>query len=152
MTADVDIAERSVYVISDKAGRQKIGMSIYPDFRWAELSKSDIARGPLTLAFHVQRSGVASRAIERLAHRKLDRHALGREWFDVGVQDAIDAVSGAADEVDSGSLIAAAPNEPMNFKMPPAFNREFRIVAADRGLRLNELLVDAFEVWKQRRA
>jgi hypothetical protein len=45
----------------------------------------------------------------------------------------------------------AAPNEPMNFKVSPAFKREFRMAAADRGLRLNELLVEAFDAWKERR-
>jgi hypothetical protein len=45
----------------------------------------------------------------------------------------------------------AAPNEPMTFKISPAFKREFRMAAADRGLRLNELLIEAFEAWKARR-
>lgn len=44
----------------------------------------------------------------------------------------------------------AAQNEPMNFKVSPAFKREFRMAAADRGLRLNELLIEAFEAWKER--
>jgi len=43
---------------------------------------------------------------------------------------------------------AATANEPMNFKMSPEFKREFRMAAADRGLRLNELLIEAFEAWK----
>ena len=42
----------------------------------------------------------------------------------------------------------AAANEPMNFKMPAAFKREFRMAAADRGLRMNELLAETFETWK----
>jgi hypothetical protein len=42
-------------------------------------------------------------------------------------------------------------NEPMNFKVSPAFKREFRMAAADRGLRLNALLIEAFEAWKERR-
>jgi hypothetical protein len=46
---------------------------------------------------------------------------------------------------------AAAANEPMNFKMPAAFRREFRMAAADRGLRMNELLAEAFEAWKAAR-
>ncbi len=44
----------------------------------------------------------------------------------------------------------AAQNEPMNFKVSPAFKREFRMAAADRGLRLNELLLEAFDAWKER--
>jgi hypothetical protein len=43
----------------------------------------------------------------------------------------------------------AAPNEPLNFKMSPAFKREFKMAAVSRGLRLNELLVEAFEAWKK---
>jgi hypothetical protein len=37
----------------------------------------------------------------------------------------------------------------MNFKVSPAFKREFRMTAADRGLRLNELLIEAFDAWKE---
>ena len=47
---------------------------------------------------------------------------------------------------------ASAPNEPMNFKVSPAFKREFRMAAADRGLKLNELLLEAFDAWKARKA
>jgi hypothetical protein len=39
----------------------------------------------------------------------------------------------------------------MNFKMSAAFKREFRMAAADRGLRMNELLAEAFEAWKDSR-
>jgi hypothetical protein len=45
----------------------------------------------------------------------------------------------------------AAPNEPLNFKMSPAFKREFKMAAVSNGLRLNELLVEAFEAWKKGR-
>ena len=47
---------------------------------------------------------------------------------------------------------AATPNEPLNFKMSPAFKREFKMAAVARGLRLNELLVEAFEAWKKERS
>jgi hypothetical protein len=40
----------------------------------------------------------------------------------------------------------------MNFKMPAAFKREFRMAAADCGLRMNELLAEAFEAWKTARS
>jgi hypothetical protein len=39
----------------------------------------------------------------------------------------------------------------MNFKMSAEFKREFRMAAADRGIRLNELLAEAFEAWKAAR-
>lgn len=45
----------------------------------------------------------------------------------------------------------AAENEPMNFKVSPDFKREFRIAAAEQGMRLNELLIEAFEAWKATR-
>jgi len=35
----------------------------------------------------------------------------------------------------------------MNLKMVAAFKREFRMATADRGLRMNELLAEAFEAW-----
>jgi hypothetical protein len=44
---------------------------------------------------------------------------------------------------------AGIPNEPLNFKMSPAFKREFKMAAVSHGLRLNELLVEAFEAWKK---
>jgi hypothetical protein len=50
-----------------------------------------------------------------------------------------------------GRPSSAPHNEPMNFKVSAAFKREFRMAAADRGLRLNELLIEAFEAWKARR-
>ncbi len=50
----------------------------------------------------------------------------------------------------SSAQATSAPNEPLNFKMPPAFKREFKVAAVSRGLRLNELLVEAFEAWKEK--
>jgi predicted HicB family RNase H-like nuclease len=51
----------------------------------------------------------------------------------------------------SGRPRPAAENEPMNFKVSPEFKRRFRIAAAERGVRLNELLIEAFEVWEAHR-
>jgi hypothetical protein len=45
---------------------------------------------------------------------------------------------------------AAVPHEPLTFKVTSAFKREFRMAAADRGIRLNALLAEAFEAWKAR--
>jgi hypothetical protein len=42
------------------------------------------------------------------------------------------------------------PNEPLTFKVSAEFKRRFRMAAADRGIRLNELLVQAFEAWESR--
>jgi hypothetical protein len=38
---------------------------------------------------------------------------------------------------------------PLNFRVTAAFRREFRMYAADRGLRLNEVLVAAFRALEQ---
>ena len=40
----------------------------------------------------------------------------------------------------SSAQATSAPNEPLNFK----------VAAVSRGLRLNELLVEAFEAWKEK--
>jgi hypothetical protein len=42
----------------------------------------------------------------------------------------------------------ATANEPLTFKVSAAFKREFRMAAADRGIKLNELLVQSFAAWK----
>ena len=47
-----------------------------------------------------------------------------------------------------GRPAAAVANEPLTFKVTGAFKREFRMAAADRGIRLNTLLTEAFEAWK----
>jgi hypothetical protein len=47
---------------------------------------------------------------------------------------------------------STAANEPLNFKMSPAFKREFKMAAVAHGLRLNELLAEAFESWKRERS
>lgn len=41
-----------------------------------------------------------------------------------------------------------SPGQPLNFRVPASFRREFRMYAADRGLRLNEVLVLAFKALK----
>lgn len=41
------------------------------------------------------------------------------------------------------------PSTPLNFKVPEDFVREFKIRAATRGLKLNELLLEAFEAHKR---
>jgi hypothetical protein len=37
--------------------------------------------------------------------------------------------------------------EPMNFRVKDEFKRLFKSTAAQHGLKMNELLIDAFEVW-----
>jgi hypothetical protein len=59
---------------------------------------------------------------------------------------------GTKGQVGKPARTASAPNEPLNFKMSPAFKREFKMAAVSHGLRLNELLVEAFDAWKKDRA
>jgi hypothetical protein len=46
----------------------------------------------------------------------------------------------------------AAGNEPLTFKVSAAFKREFRRYAVDHDLRLNQVLVQAFEALKRSEA
>lgn len=59
---------------------------------------------------------------------------------------------GTKGSVGKPSVVPAATNEPLNFKMPPAFKREFKMAAVSRGMRMNELLVETFEAWKRERS
>ena len=43
----------------------------------------------------------------------------------------------------------AVNNAPLNFRVTEKFRRDFRVFAAERGFRLNELLVLAFEQYKR---
>ena len=45
----------------------------------------------------------------------------------------------------------AAGNEPLTFKVTAEFKREFRRYAADHDLRLNQVLIRAFEALKAQR-
>jgi hypothetical protein len=42
---------------------------------------------------------------------------------------------------------ASEQTENLNFKVTPAFAKQFRVTAAQHGLKLNKLLIQAFEVW-----
>lgn len=44
----------------------------------------------------------------------------------------------------------AEPIEPLNFKVPARFRREFKTYAASHGMKLNELLQRSFEAYRQR--
>jgi len=39
---------------------------------------------------------------------------------------------------------------PLNFKVPPDFRRDFKIYAAQHGMKLNELLYEAFRALKEK--
>lgn len=40
-------------------------------------------------------------------------------------------------------------SEPLNFRVTPDFRRRFKVAAAEHGLKLNALLVEAFEAWQR---
>jgi hypothetical protein len=42
--------------------------------------------------------------------------------------------------------------EPMNFRVKDEFKRLFKSTAAQHGLKMNELLVDAFELWMREKS
>jgi len=60
---------------------------------------------------------------------------------------------GAKGKVERPRAAAAAVgNEPLTFKVSADFKREFRRYAADHDLRLNQVLVRAFEALKRSEA
>ena len=42
--------------------------------------------------------------------------------------------------------------EPMNFRVPIEFKRLFKATAAQHDLKMNELLVEAFEIWMREKS
>ncbi|MGB7548023.1 MAG: hypothetical protein WBM14_09765 [Terracidiphilus sp.] len=42
------------------------------------------------------------------------------------------------------------PGEPLNFRVPPDFGRRFRVYAAERRMRLSDVLIQAFEALEQK--
>jgi hypothetical protein len=42
--------------------------------------------------------------------------------------------------------------QPLNFRVPDSFRREFKVFAASHGLKLNELLRLSFEAYRDRKA
>jgi hypothetical protein len=44
-----------------------------------------------------------------------------------------------------------AGGQPLNFRVPDTFRREFKVYAAQHGLKLNELLRLSFEVYRRQR-
>jgi hypothetical protein len=53
----------------------------------------------------------------------------------------------AAEPVEAGE----GGGQPLNFRVPQAFRREFKVFAASHGLKLNELLRLSFEAYRDRR-
>lgn len=46
--------------------------------------------------------------------------------------------------------VVTAPTSPLNFKVDAAFRRRFRQHAANKDLKLNELLREALEAWEEK--
>lgn len=48
-----------------------------------------------------------------------------------------------------GNTVPTKDKIDLSFKVPPEFRAEFKSTAALRGKKMNELLVEAFELWKK---
>lgn len=81
-----------IYAIDGGNGVVKIGSSSNPERRLIGLQTGWPT--PLTLAFSLKSPTPA--AVERRAHKMLAPHRTGGEWFRVGVEDAIRAITAAA--------------------------------------------------------
>jgi hypothetical protein len=55
----------------------------------------------------------------------------------------------ATDRLSAGQ--GDAGGQPLNFRVPDTFRREFKVYAAQHGLKLNELLRLSFEVYRRQR-
>lgn len=55
----------------------------------------------------------------------------------------------AAVVADQVAPKAYQTGEPLNFRVKPEFKRRFKSTAAHHGLKMNELLVEAFDLWLQ---
>ena len=86
-----------VYVISDAAGRTKIGISGDPAARLNQIRTGNTE--PLDFAFIAACDG-DSRQIERVAHRALAGQRIAGEWFAVKPSVAIAAVVTAAQQLN----------------------------------------------------
>ena len=56
----------------------------------------------------------------------------------------------APEELQGEPAETEANNQPLNFRVPQAFRREFRVYAASHDLKLNELLQLCFDAYKRR--
>ena len=104
-----------VYVIRGDHGLAKIGVTTNPNARLAALKTA--SGFPLSLAFAgATASANSAFAIEREAHRVLDRHRVEGEWFDIPPELAIATVWAAAaslgerlTDTESGAAINYQP-------------------------------------------
>lgn len=86
-----------VYAITNMSGQVKIGVSIDPLARLAQLQTASHA--PLTLAY----AGISPSTgyeIEARAHEVLGKHRMQGEWFNIPVAVAVAALAGAAEELN----------------------------------------------------
>lgn len=90
-----------VYVIGANADHHKIGVSINPEFRLAQLQTASPL--PLRLAYTTAEMLDAAERIEAHAHWLLRDCRLSGEWFHIGVEDALKAVAAAVLAVRAGT-------------------------------------------------
>ena len=111
-----------VYVITNEIGHQKIGVSVGPPGRLADLQTGSSLE--LNLAF-VARTAGSGYDIEDAAHVILDRYKLRGEWFAVTPNAAIAAVYAGAEQVGQ-------PIEPVDPAFPIYATTEARDAADKR--------------------
>ncbi|MCJ2084597.1 GIY-YIG nuclease family protein [Methylobacterium sp. E-005] len=102
-----------VYVIKGEHGRVKIGSSINPEQRCAELQTGS----PVQLwVEHVAATLGPALPVELEAHAMLDRYRLNGEWFAVSVEVAVATIAAAAHSLrvplSTGGLAFAIPDAP----------------------------------------
>jgi hypothetical protein len=85
--------------------------------------------------------------MERKAQKKGERKLPNAKPADLAPH-----LIGAKGKVERPRPASAAGNEPLTFKVSAEFKREFRRYAVDHDLRLNQVLVRAFEALKRSEA
>jgi DNA-binding XRE family transcriptional regulator len=96
-----------VYVIRAVGGPVKIGVAASPEHRCKTMATA--CPFPLEMAFKYHVEGTNPHKVERAAHRLLfDRRACG-EWFNVSVDEAIQAIEKAAGQITNPPSIEDEP-------------------------------------------
>lgn len=114
----------NVYVIGSAQGPQKIGVSDNLTSRVINLQAGKQAR--LAVVFSQERPRGDARLIERAAHDLLAAKRAEGEWFNVTIDEAIEAVSLAIGKVDSGEIELLPPRAPQSNVIGVRFERDER--------------------------
>lgn len=105
-----------IYVIGPRDGPQKIGLGKTAQGRLRNLQTGN--GSALEIAGSVAADDGEAASIERFAHYLLEPHRMRGEWFDVSPEQAVEAITQAADRVRRGEKIP--PKPPTLVEMLPA--------------------------------